>query len=602
MPAARYWRIARIETFAGGDLELSEVALYEGATRVDGAATVSAVAAPVSGSLDDLGDASFGTSARWAGEDVRLPGFAFVWDFGAGITKDVTSAGVAGPDQFSFAHKFALEYSIDGTAWTCLLRTPKSSKYPGSEAFYLLDATTGDESWRGLVVVSSLGLRAHAYSFDGYTLTAAPQPFLSPQGYKSNAVAFSIDGSTLALTDTDYGGNGPVRIYTRDADTFRLLSAPALESSEPKYCLSFSADGAYLAVGYQFVPFMRVYKRTGDAFSLAFAPTDAQRPASGAEGLAFSPDGGHLVATHSTFPFITIYKRSGDTFVKLSDPTNLPANSGYRVAFSPDGTYLAVSHGAPRRLTLYKRSGDTFTKLADPVSLPSDLAQHVAFSPDGTYLAVDDDVYKRSGDTFTKLSALPVSGLGGAQGAAFSPDGGYLASVRTLPPYLAVFQRSGDTFTKLADPLVPPGGFPWGLAWSPFTSTGAGIIAGGFDATPTRMGLAESTLIGEGMTGYTQPILGATPTPIDIYDAGHGRIVGTVKEKNTPSNTALNRRVVLLSMPGSRAIRETWSDAETGAYEFTEVATDRVYTVVSYDHTDIYRAVLADNLRPELMR
>lgn len=114
-------------------------------------------------------------------------------------------------------------------------------------------------------------------------------------------------------------------------------------------------------------------------------------------------------------------------------------------------------------------------------------------------------------------------------------------------------------------------------------------------------GVAPVVVVGEDVVGSTTPIASFPPSPFDIYDAGRGRIIGTVKEKNTPTNTPLKRRVVLLSMPGSRAIRETWSDPATGAYEFTEVAMDRVYTVVSYDHTGIYRGVVADNLTPEAM-
>lgn len=112
---------------------------------------------------------------------------------------------------------------------------------------------------------------------------------------------------------------------------------------------------------------------------------------------------------------------------------------------------------------------------------------------------------------------------------------------------------------------------------------------------------SRSLILGSAVVGSTQPVTASLPSLLDIYDGGQGRITGTVKEKNTPTNTPLKRRVVLLSMPGSRAIRETWSDPVTGVYEFTDVAMDRVYTVVSYDHTGIYRGVVADNLTPELM-
>lgn len=108
-------------------------------------------------------------------------------------------------------------------------------------------------------------------------------------------------------------------------------------------------------------------------------------------------------------------------------------------------------------------------------------------------------------------------------------------------------------------------------------------------------------ILGSAVVGATQAVTPTLAAQIDREDGGRGRIVGTVKEKNTPANTPLKRRVVLLSMPGSRAIRETWSDPVTGAYEFNEIAVDRVYTVVSYDHTGIYRGVVADNLTPEVM-
>lgn len=111
--------------------------------------------------------------------------------------------------------------------------------------------------------------------------------------------------------------------------------------------------------------------------------------------------------------------------------------------------------------------------------------------------------------------------------------------------------------------------------------------------------VAQHAMAGEDVVGSTQSVTGTPPSVVDIYDAGRGRIIGTVKEKHTPANAPLKRRVVLLSMPGSRAVRETWSDPVTGAYAFNDIAADRTYTVISYDHTGIYRGVVADNLTPE---
>lgn len=80
-----------------------------------------------------------------------------------------------------------------------------------------------------------------------------------------------------------------------------------------------------------------------------------------------------------------------------------------------------------------------------------------------------------------------------------------------------------------------------------------------------------------------------------------GRVRGTVKEKNTPVNTPLRRRVRLIREVDGLLIRETWSDAVTGAYDFQYVSELDTYTVISYDHEHNYRAVVADNLTPELM-
>lgn len=85
MAAARYWRLVGIEALAGGDLELSEIAIFSGASRIDGAATLTSSHAPVAGSLADLKDGSTSTACRFAAADVRSAGFYLQWDFGSAI-------------------------------------------------------------------------------------------------------------------------------------------------------------------------------------------------------------------------------------------------------------------------------------------------------------------------------------------------------------------------------------------------------------------------------------------------------------------------------------------------------------------------------------
>jgi len=82
---------------------------------------------------------------------------------------------------------------------------------------------------------------------------------------------------------------------------------------------------------------------------------------------------------------------------------------------------------------------------------------------------------------------------------------------------------------------------------------------------------------------------------------GHGRIVGTTKEKALPSNLPLRRHVFCADMLTGTIVGDVWSDAATGNYVFNDLDLTRKYTVFSYDHTLAYRATIADNLTPELM-
>ena len=90
------------------------------------------------------------------------------------------------------------------------------------------------------------------------------------------------------------------------------------------------------------------------------------------------------------------------------------------------------------------------------------------------------------------------------------------------------------------------------------------------------------------------PVLGRN----DIYFGGVGQVAGTVK--NTPA-TPVRRRVLLIEEGTRAVIRETWSEASTGAYLFGRVDMSARYTVISYDHTQAFRAVVADRVIPEVM-
>lgn len=82
---------------------------------------------------------------------------------------------------------------------------------------------------------------------------------------------------------------------------------------------------------------------------------------------------------------------------------------------------------------------------------------------------------------------------------------------------------------------------------------------------------------------------------------GKGIIRGTVSRKDPIGNTPIVRRVRLLREEDYYPLKETWSDPVTGYYEFTELSLLFTYTVIAVDYERSYRAVVADNLVPEVL-
>ena len=109
---------------------------------------------------------------------------------------------------------------------------------------------------------------------------------------------------------------------------------------------------------------------------------------------------------------------------------------------------------------------------------------------------------------------------------------------------------------------------------------------------------------------FEAPIAGdpaARPLPRPLYRTrdlsdlgGTGRIAGTVKVDSNPDYPVW-RRVRLFDQRDNRLVAETWSDPVTGTYSFDYINPDRLYVVVSYDHTGVYNAEILDALTPELM-
>lgn len=92
---------------------------------------------------------------------------------------------------------------------------------------------------------------------------------------------------------------------------------------------------------------------------------------------------------------------------------------------------------------------------------------------------------------------------------------------------------------------------------------------------------------------------GIASAPVGMFEfKGRGRITGTVK--NTPASPVY-RKVALHREPDGLFVKAVWSDPITGVYEFNGVHPDHAYTVSSYDHTQAFRAVIADRVIPDVL-
>ncbi|MFZ2990900.1 LamG-like jellyroll fold domain-containing protein [Ideonella sp.] len=87
----------------------------------------------------------------------------------------------------------------------------------------------------------------------------------------------------------------------------------------------------------------------------------------------------------------------------------------------------------------------------------------------------------------------------------------------------------------------------------------------------------------------------------DLTHGGVHKLTGHVSIDSTPTDMPVARRVLLLDERDNRVIRQTWSRASDGYYEFLWILGGRRYSVLAYDHTNNYRVVGADNRLPEPM-
>lgn len=722
MAAARYWRLTRIEPYNyDAGLVLSEIALYEGETRVDALATISATVAPTTGTLADLSDANFGTSVTWGMDAAFNPGFAITYDFGA--DKDITKVSLAGPARDTFIHKYLVESSTDGVTWLGTSESAVITKWNGAAAFHenLLQAS-GDDYFSLVSVLLHMDGVDNSTSFvdsSGNALALAPfgDARVEATGAKFGTGSLALDGAgdylrvassaVLNMGTGDFTYEAWVYPLSTTGSFRMILTRQELGDSAPAFQLRI-ADTGNLQV---------VIRQNGQA--AASLTTSGTIPAnqwshvaicrsgttcylfingvlgvSGTMNQNFDP----TVAVPLTVGALDINGTVTGYFTGLIDDVRVTkgvarylANFVVPVAAFPntgttsdvysnsvallmncngtkDSTVFVDSSYRPKSITAngnakistaqskYGGASAVFDGNGDVLTIPSsaefDLGNTYTIefwirpnSVASNFGVLHRGWYNTSNNTWTEL-AFSIRWLGSACRFYF------FATVNTNEKYIDVpnafaanewrhcaMVREGTTCRvyingTLAGTLTGVTDVPgissselkigvWdyssGNEWlngylddiritkgvarynGNFAPPGAELKVIERDATPLR---GSRSVGGFAISEYAVPeggaVFPALPLVVDVEDGGAFKIVGTVKEVALPVNLPLARRVRLYEERSGRLIKSTFSDA-AGNYAFTEIRGDRPYTVVAFDYTDTYRAVVADKLIAEPM-
>lgn len=266
---------------------------------------------------------------------------------------------------------------------------------------------------------------------------------------------------------------------------------------------------------------------------------------------------------------------------------NLVGNCQIGVA-SNNGFNLTLASGKPLG-SLYNTAGTADTSISAAAAIPLNTWVHLAFVRKGTALTLFVGGAVAATGTFTGPTyptTRPIAIGGDSSGSA--KFAGYLDEVRVT-----------KGLARYTGAFAPPGFFGY-LFPTPRNKTRGRIAA----TDPLTVGTGPTIIYG--IPTLTNPVRltvesGSVKDYITgVRGTGRGRVAGTVKEKGTP-DAPVYRKVRLLRERDSLLIREVWSHPVTGAYSFDYVDELQLFTVLSYDHTGAFRAVVADRIVPELI-
>ena len=214
-----------------------------------------------------------------------------------------------------------------------------------------------------LVIATSTQANLYLRSGDTFTKQAAlfsSHPTLSSIGH---AASLTPDASHVIMSGA---GTPGLRFGYRSGNAYILATSPSVLN----YGSQFSPDGIYIACPMNSANInqynLTILKRTGNTLATLF--TYKLGIIANCKSATWAPNGTYLAITATVSPYLFIFKRVGNTFTVLPTPTGgLPTSSSTAtqnaLAFSADSNYLAHA-GMLGGITIYKRTGDVFNKIA----------------------------------------------------------------------------------------------------------------------------------------------------------------------------------------------------------------------------------------------
>jgi WD40 repeat protein len=268
-----------------------------------------------------------------------------------------------------------------------------------------------------------------------------------------NAVAFSPDGHTLAITRNQRGRtvvstlatDGDVRLWDITNRARPLQMGRPLSDTGVVNAVTFSPDGHTLATGGMIS--LKLWDVTDPSRPTLLTEPDIGGESQSVYAVAFSHDGRTMAAgeSHGTVRLWDTSDRAHPT--PLGEPLTSHVNAFTAVGFSPDGNTLAsVGDDGVQMWNLSDRTEPSPLGQVLPGQRP---ITAVAFSPDGRTLA------SAGTDGVSMWTEPPVLLLGSGEAKGLMPT--FTPNGRTL----ATAGLSGTRLWNLADPARPvPLGIP----------------------------------------------------------------------------------------------------------------------------------------------